>query len=127
MQYNMEQLVKALAEETLGEVGFNDVEPEIKSVDNTWEHVAKMVVEEIKSLYEGNIIYSYGQRADEATKILKPLLEPYNIYPFSHKLLTAIEIITSNAGEDPRSYTNLIIRILDNDSAREWRNIRAFK
>lgn len=128
MGYTMEQLVKALAAETMNEIGFDDAEVEEPlQTETMWDHIAKVTIDEISSLYESEDIHPYGYRADEVVHTMRPLLEPYGVYPASHKLLSAIESTLTNSGKDPRPYTNLVVRILDNDSAKDWRNKRAFK
>jgi len=128
MGYTMEQLVSALAVETMSEIGFDEVEVEPEeSAGGMWEHIAKVTVDEIANLYEGDSIHPYGYHADEVVYTMRPILEPYSAYPATHKLLSAVEDVVSRDGGDPRPYVNLMIRIFDNDSAKDWRNKRAFR
>ena len=130
MGYTMEQLVKALAAETMSEIEMDEaiVEPEVEdSAPGMWEHIAKVTIDEIESMFGEQHIHPYGYYADEVVYTMRPLLEPYSAYPATHKLLTAIEEQANSCGKDPRAYVNLVLRIFDNDSAREWKNKRAFR
>lgn len=128
MGYTLEQLISALAVETMGEIGFDEVEVEPEeSAGGMWEHIAKVTVNEITNLYEGDSIHPYGYRADEVVYTMRPILEPYSTYPATHKLLSAVEDVVSRDGGDPGPYVNLMIRIFDNGSAKDWRNKRAFR
>lgn len=132
MSYTMEQLVNALAVETMSEISLDDSEtddsPEENQYPGMWEQIAAVVLDELNALFEDEPIYPYGHKALEAIEYMKPLLEPYSVYPACHKLLTAIEaLITNNFGKDPRPYTNLILRIFDNEHANDWKNKREIR
>lgn len=131
INYNLEQLTKALAAETLNEIGFDDIEhaepQEPEQADGMWEHIAKVTIDEIVNMYESDTIHPYGYRADEVVYTMRPLLEPYSMYPATHKLLSAIENVSLKSGKDPRPVVNLVVRIFDNHSAKEWQSRRTIR
>jgi hypothetical protein len=133
MHYNMEQLVKALTAETMAEISYDDAEIHeeegvLKHHRGMWENIAKTVVEEIDSTYDGGSeIKPYGYYADEVVLAIKPLLQPYSAYPAAHHLLSALEQTALNAGNgDPRPYVTIVIRAMDTAAAKKWKeNIMA--
>lgn len=130
MSYTMEQLVNALAVETMSEISLDESEVEEfhkteEQAPGMWEQIAEVVLEELEILFDDEPIYPYGHKAVEAIDYMRPLLEPYSVYPACHKLLSAIENNAANKlGKDPRPYISLVIRIFDNDHANDWKNKR---
>ncbi len=125
MHYTMEQLVKALAAETMSELSFDDAEVyqedyyEINQPSGMWENIAKALLEEIEYAYSGSEVRPYGRVADECMENLSALVQPYSTYPAAPKLLSALENIAS-AKSDPRAYTSLVVRAMDSDIADNW-------
>lgn len=129
MGYTLEQLVRALAAETITELSYDDSEIEEEYVQeqgyNLWESIAETVFKEISDsakINESSAVFSpYGRDADELLEILQPVLEPYSQYPAAPKLLAAMEkIISSKHGLDPRPYTAFVVRVMNSDAAKLW-------
>lgn len=124
----MEQLVKALAAETMSEVEMDEVDViEEESAPGMWEHIADTTIKEIDAMFGEQPLHPHGYHADEVVYTLRPLMEPYSVYPAVFKLLDAIESKADKCGKDPRAYTNLVLRMIDNEHSREWRNRRTFR
>ena len=129
MGYTLEQLVKALASETISELSYDESEIEEEYVQeqgyNLWESIAETVFKEITDstkINESNVAFSpYGRESDELLEDLQPILEPYSQYPAAPKLLSAIEkIISGKHHLDPRPYTTFIVRVMNSDAAKLW-------
>lgn len=120
--------MKALAAETMSEIEMDEaVVEEEDSTPGMWEHIADTTINEIEIMFGDQPLHPHGYHADEVVYTMRPLLEPYSVYPAVFKLLDAIEGQASKKGKDPRAYTNLVLRIIDNDHSREWKNRRAFR
>jgi len=125
MHYTMEQLVKALAAETMSELSFDDAEVHQEDYHGTeqplgmWENIAKALLEEIEYAYSSSEVRPYGRVADECIENLSALVQPYSTYPAAPNLLSALEDIVS-AKSDPRAYTSLVVRAMDSDIADHW-------
>lgn len=123
MHYNMEQLVRALAAETMSEISYDDAEVHNEEAEGggMWQHIAEALLQEIDDTYSGNGQLSpYGYHADECIVGLGPLVHSYSVYPAAHKLLSALEEAASSKA-DPRAYCELAIRAMDSEAANGWR------
>lgn len=119
MHYSMEQLVRALAAETLSEISYDEAVVEENSGGGMWENIASALLEEIDTTYEGDHVSPYGYHADECLIGLRPLVQPYSMFPAAPKLLTALEQLTAGR-DDPRAYTALVVRAMGTDEAERW-------
>lgn len=120
MGYSMEQLVRALAAETMSEISYDEAVVEEESVGGgMWENIASALLEEIDSTYSGDELQPYGYYADECLVGLRPLVQPYSVYPAAAKLLTALETLVQQK-TDPRAYTTLVVRAMGSDAADQW-------
>lgn len=135
MNYTMEQLIKALAEESMTELLHdneeNIIEHASNSEQNIWETIAETIFKEISAnnLEESTNFSPYGNTADELSKHLESILEPYSYIPAAPKLLSAMEkVISTKYQLDPRPYTTFVVNVMDSDAAKFWNNeIRVFK
>ena len=128
MSYSMEQLVRALAAETISEISYDEVEVHAEEAPGggMWQNIAEALLQEIDDTYSGGVLRPYGYHADECLVSLRPLVHPYSVYPAAHKLLSALEEVASSR-EDPRAYCEIVIRAMDSDVASNWRNeVRKF-
>lgn len=121
MGYSMEQLVRALAAETMSEISYDEavVEEEAPSGGGMWENIAAALLEEIDATYTGDEVQPYGYYADECLIGLRPLVQPYSVFPAAPNLLTALEKLTVDRG-DPRAYTTLVVRAMGSEEADRW-------
>jgi hypothetical protein len=136
MNYTMEQLIKALAEESLSELAYDNVDDDEKyssndNEQNIWETIAETIFKEItaNTLEESAAFTPYGHRADELSKHLESILESYSYIPAAPKLLSAMEKIISTKHQlDPRPYTTFVVNVMNSDAAKFWNNeIRVFR
>lgn len=123
MHYSMEQLVRALAAETLSEISYDDatVEEEGSTNGGMWDHIASVLLDEIDSTYEGEEVQPYGYHADECIIGLRPLVQPYSVFPAASNMLSALEQLTLGKG-DPRAYTTLVVRAMGTAEADRWQS-----
>jgi len=120
MGYTVEQLVRALTAETMSEISYDEaVVEEDSSGGGLWENIATALLEEIDATYEGAEVQPYGYFADECLVGLRPLVQPYSVFPAAPKLLTALEQLTLDRG-DPRAYTSLVVRAMGTEEAGRW-------
>lgn len=123
MGYSMEQLVRALAAETMSEISYDEAsvveEEEEHSGGGMWENIAGALLEEIDATYSGGEVKPYGYYADECLIGLRPLVQPYSMFPAAPRLLSALEKLTTDRG-DPRAYTALVVRAMDSEEADRW-------
>lgn len=129
MGYTLEQLVKALAQETISEISYDESEMQEDYVEeqgySLWESIADTVFREINDstrINESNVTFApYGREADELLEILHPILEPYSQYPAAPKLLSAMEkTISTKYNLDPRPYTTFVVRVMNSEAAKLW-------
>jgi hypothetical protein len=131
----MEQLIKALAEESMTELMHENedsvIEHSSNDDQNIWETIAETIFKElsINNLEESANFSPYGNNADELSKHLESILEPYSYIPAAPKLLSAMEkVISTKYQLDPRPYTTFVVNVMDSDAAKFWNNeIRVFK
>lgn len=118
MGYTMEQLVRALANEAISEVSYDDSSPydqEEISVD-LWTNIAEAIIKEMDRLFE-----VHGQYySEDLIEDIRHLLEPYSMHPAAHKFLGALEQTSANLGKDPRLYTTTAIQAIDSVAANDW-------
>ena len=131
MGYSMEQLVRALAAETLSEISFDEAEVHNEESEASgggmWGNIAEALLNEIDDTYSGGNVHPYGYHADECLVGLRPLVHPYSVYPAAHKLLSALEEAASSK-TDPRAYCEIVIRAMDSEAAETWKKeMRRFR
>jgi len=138
MKYTMEQLVKALTAEALGEVSNNNLmlQQECACEDNDdnenlenntkWDQVAQALVAEIKNQFSGISVRANGPEAEECIDSLASLVSLYSEYPMAFKLLSAVEKIASDE-TDSRVFASLIVQAMNSDAADEWKRYNQHK
>ena len=129
MNYSVEQLIRALTDNTFDELEGDTEVPADEELyfDTKWTSIIGTVIEEMQHFFKNGEVYPYGYNADEAILFLRPILEPYNAYPAIKNLVVTLEDVLVSRNIDPRPYVVLLKRAMDNPQVEKFYKERRCK
>lgn len=134
MNYSMEQLVRALAGETVQEIFHEEAEEAYQNGQQTcegpskWKLLADAVIKEVDAVFDNKEVTPRGHLADEAVFFLKPIVRPHSHSIEIKKLFVSLEKILGEKSKDPRPYMLLLKQAAGNTNFVEnFFRERAFK
>lgn len=112
MKYTMDELVRALVVQTMGEVALDESE---LVVTNEYDSFANNLYHQLRGIRPGS------KEAEEITSKMAYELDRYAHAPASHNLLSCLEeIIWGKYKEDPAPYIQIVVTALGSPAAKDW-------
>lgn len=114
MKYTMDELVRALVLQTMGEVALDESE---LVADNEYDVFANNLYHQLRGVRPGSKI------AEEIISKMAYELDRYAHAPAAHNLLSCLEeLIWSRYKEDPSPYIQIVVSALSSPAANDWYN-----
>ncbi len=117
MSYSTEELMKAIEEQTLGEITFDEAEVGSSGTDSMMSDLVESLYEDLKGVHPNS------REAESVIERIRPKIEHCLFYPLSHNLLESVEyIVAAKFRDDPRPYVKIVADALGTPAARNWLN-----
>jgi hypothetical protein len=117
MKYTVEQLIRALVDQTMGEANFDDVYQVDKT--NAYDPSALDMADNLYHQLKGLRVES--EQAQEVLDRLRPELDKFSHYPAANQLLDSIEqVVWKKYRDDPKPIAAIVVQALNSKAADDW-------
>jgi hypothetical protein len=115
MRYTMEELVRALVVQTMGEVSLDESCLQEELEDSPYRDFAENLFHQLRGVRPGS------DQANQVVSKMAAELDRFSHYPASHQLLDTMEdVIWNKYAEDPRPYVRIVVDALGTPAVADW-------